>query len=85
MHKFGSYLRAQFKRSVRHYPVILFFTLLLASGIVLLLTTLFQADASGEKQMKVKLGLVGDLSNSYLELGMSLVQNFDSSQSSCYR
>ena len=80
MHKFGSYLRAQFKRSVRHYPVILFFTLLLASGIVLLLTTLFQADASGEKQMKVKLGLVGDLSNSYLELGMSLVQNFDSSQ-----
>jgi hypothetical protein len=30
--------------------------------------------------MKVKLGLVGDLSNSYLELGMSLVQNFDSSQ-----
>jgi hypothetical protein len=80
MHKFGSYLRAQFKRSVRHYPVILFFTILLASGIVLLLTTLFQADATGEKQTKVRIGLVGDLNNSYLELGMSLLQNFDSSQ-----
>ena len=80
MRKFGSYLCAQFKRSVRHYPVILFFTVLLASGIVLLLTTLFRADAAGEKQMKVKIGLVGDLNNSYLELGMGLLQNFDSSQ-----
>ncbi|MBQ4046803.1 MAG: ABC transporter permease [Clostridia bacterium] len=80
MRKFGIYLRTQFKRSVRHYPAILAFTLLLAVGIVLILSTLFQSDASEEDRLRVKLGLVGDLSNSYLDLGVMLVQNFDSSQ-----
>ncbi len=80
MRKFGTYLRAQFKRSVRHYPAILAFTLLLAVGIVLILSTLFRSDASGEDRLKVRLGLVGDLTNSYLDLGVMLVQNFDSSQ-----
>ncbi|MBE6954256.1 MAG: ABC transporter permease [Ruminococcaceae bacterium] len=80
MRKFGTYLRTQFKRSVRHYPAILAFTLLLAVGVVLILSSLFQSDASEEDRLRVKLGLVGDLSNSYLDLGVMLVQNFDSSQ-----
>lgn len=80
MRKFAIYLRTQFKRSLRHYPAILLFTLLLVCGIAILLSTMFQANASSEGQAKIKVGLVGDASDSYLDLGLMLVQNVDSSQ-----
>lgn len=78
MNSFFRYLRVSFKRALKIYPSIILFTIVLAIGLGALAGGLF-AEKMQEK-MRFKIGLVGDLEGSYLEIGIYAVENFDSSK-----
>ena len=80
MSKFLRYLKIQFKRAIRHYPVILIFTVILTVSILLFVNALFRSNESGEHKMRFEIGLVGDLSETYLDIGIIAIKNLDSSQ-----
>ncbi len=73
-------LRAQSLRTVRLYPMLAAFTALLASVLAVLAYGVFGTRASQEGKQKIEIGLVGDITDSYLGIGMFAVQNFDSSK-----
>ena len=80
MSKFFGYVRVQILRAIKLYPTILCFTLIVAVGIAVLAGALLQGHADGEDKTKIEIGLVGDLSDSYLELGILAIQQFDASR-----
>lgn len=80
MKRFLIYLWIQLKRMGKTFPSILLMTLLLTGSMALLAGLMLEADASGEKKQKVEIGLVGDLSDSYLGFGIYAIKNMDSSR-----
>ncbi|SHO48594.1 ABC transporter permease [Anaerocolumna xylanovorans] len=80
MENFLIYLWIQLKRMGKTFPSILLMTLLLTGSMVLLAHLLLETDASGEEKQKVEIGLVGDLSDSYLGFGIYAIKNMDSSR-----
>lgn len=65
---------------VKHYPVILVFTLLLTLSISVFTNSMFVSNDSDSRKKKIQVGLVGDTSESYLGMGITAIQSFDSSQ-----
>lgn len=80
MEKFMKYLFLQGKRSIRVFPAILGATFLLMAGLCMLVMLLFHMDNSEESKQKIQIGIVGDVTDSYLELGMYALQNLDASR-----
>ncbi len=80
MRAFWRYLRAQARRTARLYPAIFAFTAVLAAALAVLAAGAFGSHADAEEKQPIKVGLVGDLSESYLGIGVFAVQNFDSSK-----
>lgn len=78
MNKFFRYLALGLKRAARIYPLVLGFTLILSLCAALLLTSLFAAKAENKRNLKV--GVVGDIGDSYLNIGVDTLQSFDSSR-----
>jgi hypothetical protein len=77
---FRTYLRLQLKRSGRLLPAVLLVTLLLLAGVSLLAALIFDLDAAGGQKQRLNIGIVGDASDSYLNLGVYALQNLDSSR-----
>lgn len=80
MNKFLRYLKVQFMRAVRHYPIIFIFTIILTVSVVLFVKVMFQSKDSEEGKKRFEIGLVGDLSETYLDIGIVAFKNLDSSQ-----
>lgn len=80
MKTFGQYLLAQWKRVGRAFPGIMLTTLLLLFGIALIAGLMLKLDAESDSKQKVRIGVVGDLTDSYLSVGMFALQNLDSAQ-----
>ena len=80
MNKFTRYLKIQCKRAAKHYPVILIFTILLTVGLGIFAMNLFRSKDGGEDKAKFSVGLVGDLTESYLDIGILAITSMDSSQ-----
>ncbi len=80
MTRFRIYLLAQMKRVKKALPAVLIMTLLLTGCIALISKVMLIADSSSEKKQKVQIGLVGDISGSYLGFGISALQHLDSSR-----
>ncbi len=80
MINFLSYLRAQLKRALKLYPAIIAFTLALIVGVSLILAALFGSREGNEENMRIKVGIVGDLDNSYLDIGIAALQSMDTSR-----
>ena len=80
MARFRIYLLAQMKRVKKALPAVLIMTLLLTGCIALISKVMLIADSSSEKKQKVQIGLVGDISGSYLGFGISALQHLDSSR-----
>ena len=80
MTRFRIYLLAQMKRVKKALPAVLIMTLLLTGCIALVSKVMLIADSSSEKKQKVQIGLVGDISGSYLGFGISALQHLDSSR-----
>ena len=74
------YFKLRLKSNLKVFPVILIITVLvfscLASAAVIALNT--NSDDSGKQ--KIKIGVTGNLENTYLEAGLYALQNMDSSK-----
>ena len=80
MNRFFGYLKVQFMRAMKYYPMILIFTVILTASIVLFIKAMFQTKDGEEDKKRFEIGLVGDLSESYLDYGIVAFKNLDSSQ-----
>ena len=80
MTRFPIYFLSQLKRIKRVLPAIMIMTLLLVGCILLIAGGMLQSDSSSEKKQKVQVGLVGDISGSYLGFGITALQHLDSSR-----
>lgn len=80
MIEFLNYLRAQCRRICGLYPAILAFTAVLAIATSTLLVGVLGENDAQESKQKIPIGLVGDISDSYLGIGVFAVQNFDTSK-----
>lgn len=80
MSKFFKYLKIQFKRAAKVYPVVLAFTAVLAVCALVLLANMITNNATSEDKQNLRIGIVGDLGNSFLNIGIETVQSFDSSR-----
>ncbi len=72
------YARAQCMRAIRLFPAVLAMSALLAVSLCIVLNTMVSGAA--ERQVKARIGLVGDLSDDYLSMGIYAVQHMDSSR-----
>lgn len=75
-----AYLCAQGKRTLRFYPILLAFTVLMTAGLSALFTGLSASAASTDSHQPITVGLVGDIEGTYLEIGIYAIESFDSSQ-----
>ncbi len=80
MNNFLKYLRAQTLRALKLYPAIIAFTLALVMGVSIILLSLFGNRSRTEENTRIKVGIVGDLDNSYLDIGIAALQSMDTSR-----
>ncbi len=74
------YLRLQLRRALRLYPSILLITTITLCGIALSAMLLMQKTMGSEEKQKVSIGIVGDISDTYLGVGIYALKNMDSSR-----
>ena len=79
MRNFFVYLKLQLKRCFKSYISILLVTLILFAGVALTLNMLLTLNGSSESNQKLKIGIVGDFTDSYLEVGVKAIENLDNS------
>ncbi len=75
-----TYLRLQIKRAFKLYPAILLITLITVLSMVLTCSLLLQHNLSSDDKKKISIGLVGDTQDTFLEIGVYALQNFDNSR-----
>ena len=81
MYKWKAYLKLQLKRVLKTLPGILLQTCILTLGILLLMQLVLAVDASKEKNKLIRVGIVGDASDSYLGIGINVLKNTDAIKS----
>ncbi len=74
------YLNLQIKRGLKHLPSILAITLLLAVCISLACALIITQNNENESQKKIKIGITGDLSQTYLGIGITAIETMDTSR-----
>ncbi len=80
MNRYLRYLKVQLHRTTKVYPVVFAFTIIMAVVMMLLLNSLFIADANSYRTSKINIGLVGDTSETYMDIGFVAVQQLDSTR-----
>lgn len=80
MTDFFKLLWVQFKRTIKLYPLVLIFIIVLALVASVLLSAVIATHDSSAERQKLKIGMVGDMADSYLGIGVFAIQNFDSSK-----
>ena len=78
--KTKKYFALQLKKSARLYPSILAITVLLIVSIAVTAGVIISNNANSDDKQKFKIGITGDLSNTYLDAGIAAVQNMDESR-----
>lgn len=78
--KKSTYLLLQLKRTMKIYPSVLIITLVTLCSIVLTAGIILHKESESADRQKMKVGLVGDVSDSYLGLGVYALKNMDSSR-----
>lgn len=79
MRKLLVYVVLQLKRGFKQLPRVAVFTLILLLVAGVLCTVLLAENTNSEKNALLKVGITGDLENTYLQLGILAVKEFDSS------
>ncbi len=80
MNKYLRYLKAQLQRTSKVYPVIIAFTVIMTVVMMLLLNSMFIADSNSVRTSKINVGLVGDTTETYLDIGFVAIQQLDSTK-----
>lgn len=76
----NKYFSLQLKRVAKHYPSILLINIILIVCIAFSCVLIINKSADDDSKQKIKVGIVGDLTNTYLDVGISAIQNLDSSR-----
>lgn len=74
------YLIIQTKRVLRCFPAVFLMTLILLAAVGLVGKGVIQEKLSDDKKSMVKIGVVGDVTDSYLGIGVMALQHLDSSR-----
>ncbi len=74
------YFYLQFKRVLKKYPSILIITLATLVAITLCATMILGGNKNGEEMSKIKVGVVGDTSDSFLNMGIDVIKSIDDSK-----
>lgn len=80
MRNFLVYFKLHLKRCLKSYISILLVTLILFAGVALTLNMLLSLNGSSENNQKLKIGIVGDFSDSYLEVGVKAIETLDNTK-----
>ena len=80
MREAGRYLFIQTKRVLRCFPAVFFMTLLLLAAVGLVGKSVIEEKLSDDKKSMVEIGVVGDVSDSYLGIGVMALKHLDSSR-----
>lgn len=80
MEKFMKYLLLQGKRMIRAFPAIFAATFALMAGLCIVVMLLFHVEKSDDSKQKVQIGVVGDVTGTYLEWGLYALENMDDSR-----
>lgn len=75
-----AYFAASFKRAARLFPAAALAFLVLFGTVLLIGVGFEKKHESGEEIIKTRVGIVGNMSDSYLSLGVSALKNMDSSR-----
>lgn len=75
-----TYLWLQIKRASKIYPSVIAVTLVTVISLVLCAGMILNNTLNGEEQARMKIGVVGDVSDSYLGIGIYALKNMDSSR-----
>ncbi len=73
------YFKVQLKRAFKIYPTILLVTLMTVISIAITCVVVLQTNASDKQQQKITIGVVGNVENSYLDIGLTALKNMDDS------
>ncbi len=74
----NTYLKLQLKRTAKIYPIILFITIL--TVVIVGITAAILLAGDSENKTRIKIGLVGETEDSYLNIGLTALENLDSSK-----
>lgn len=74
------YLGMQLKRGLKLYPSILIITFILVAGILLSAFAVMHTASGDEKKQIIKVGVVGNVDDTYLGIGVYAIKNMDSSR-----
>lgn len=74
------YFVASLKRTAKLFPAAAVCFLVLFGTVLFIGVGLADTHAKGDDMMKTRVGIVGDMSDSYLSLGVSALKNMDSSR-----
>ena len=80
MNKFQKYVVIQLKRACKSLPIALAISLFLLLGFSIVFAGVIEQEESSAKKQKIQIGIVGNLEDNYLQLGMRALQNFDSTR-----
>ena len=73
------YFKLCLKRNLKLYPTIFLITLLTVISIVVACAVLLISNNSDEKQQKIKIGIVGDMQGTYMDIGLNVLKKSDTS------
>ena len=74
------YIKIQIKRAGKLYPSIIIFTLIIAMSMSFFLINMLKKDNEKESVKRAQVGIVGDMDDSYLNMGLTAVKDLDASK-----
>lgn len=78
--KTNKYFSLQTKRAFKHFPAILLITVILIVCITLACILIIGQNKDNTALQKIKIGITGDLSQTYLDIGITALQTLDTSR-----
>lgn len=75
-----TYLQLQIKRTAKLYPAILVITMITVLSIALVAAVMLYNNKNSSDKTKIRIGIVGDTTETYLGIGIAALENFDSSR-----
>ena len=77
--KTNKYFKLQIKKALHHYPTILAINIILIVCIAFSCVLIINKNSNSENKQRIKIGIIGDLTDTYLDIGITAVQNMDTS------
>ena len=74
------FFKLQFKRCAKFYPVILMIMTITIAAVMITALALMRSHAKNADKQKIRIGIVGDVSQTHLGIGIYALQNLDSSR-----